>query len=150
MVVLQNDSVLLNDAEKYKPTKYTEEQFLELLNYIEDKYDRIPIVLASGMGFRRAEIFGLRWENIDFENKVISIGITSVRICTSLDKVPKNKTSLRTISGPDYVFDVLKAYKKKAHPVSDKEKLLSVGPSYYSGRFKWLLEKFEIPRLKVL
>jgi integrase len=143
------DNVILGKKEKYEPIIYDENQFLQLLEFVKDKYDIVPIVLGAGMGFRRGEIFGLTWNDIDFINKTISINKTIVHFNQDVEKSPKNITSNRVVTGPEYVFEVLSEYKNKIKPVNDKENILNISPSYYSHRFKWLLEKFSLPHIRL-
>ncbi|MDF2608944.1 MAG: prophage LambdaCh01, site-specific recombinase, phage integrase family [Lachnospiraceae bacterium] len=150
-MVKQNpaDKVILGKKTKYEPVIYDNEQFLKLLDYTKKKYDRIPIVLGAGMGFRRGEIFGLTWEDIDFDKQTISVNKTNVRFKKNMIKSPKNETSNRIITGPSYVFKTLKEYKEEVKPVNEKEFILSVTPAYYSHRFNWLLEKFDLPTIRL-
>jgi integrase len=101
------------------------------------------------MGFRRGEIFGLTWSDIDFEKQTISINKTNVRFNKNLIKSPKNATSNRIITGPSYVFKTLREYKEEMKPVNDNCFILDVSPSYYSHRFNWLLAKFDIPSIRL-
>lgn len=143
------DKVILGKKIKYEPVIYDNEQFKKLLDYTKHKYDRIPIVLGAGMGFRRGEIFGLTWSDIDFEKQTISINKTNVRFNKNLIKSPKNATSNRIITGPSYVFKTLREYKEETKPVNDNCFILDVSPSYYSHRFNWLLAKFDIPSIRL-
>jgi integrase len=143
------DKVILGKKTKYEPVIYDNNQFLELLNYTKKKYDRIPIVLGAGMGFRRGEIFGITWNDIDFTEQTISINKTNVRFSKNIIKAPKNDTSNRVITGPAYVFKTLKDYKEEVKPVSDSCYILDVSPSYYSQRFSWLLRKFDLPAIRL-
>jgi integrase len=65
--------------EEYSPATYDEEQFLELWNHVQNKYDRVPIALEAGVELKRSEIFGLTWNNIDLKNGTITIEKTKVR-----------------------------------------------------------------------
>ena len=153
---VKNNLILTNPAnnvtppkkEKFIPVIYEEHQFLQLLDYVKDKYDRVPIILGAAMGLRRGEVFGLTWKDIDFKNKTITIDKSNVRFDKDLNKAPKNESSKRTIAGPNYVFEILKEYKKETNPKSNRENILNVKPSYYSHRFKWLLEKFEMQPIR--
>lgn len=75
---------------------------------------RIIITLAITTGMRRAEIAGLQWKNIDFENETIFIehNLVYVKGHGSILKPPKNKNSIRTISIPSVLMDLLKEYKQ--------------------------------------
>lgn len=109
--------VKLSGSQKYIPKVYTEEQFKKLITIVKGTEQEIPIVLAAGCGLRRGEICGLRWDNIDFGNKTLSVEKTTVRFTKNLDKAPKNETSKRKITVPGYVIKILDYhYKKNGKP----------------------------------
>jgi integrase len=143
------DKVILGKKTKYEPVIYDNDQFLKLLDYTKNKYDRVPIVLGAGMGFRRGEIFGLTWNDIDFKNQTISVNKTSVRFTKNIIKEPKNETSNRVVTGPSYVFKTLKEYKAETKPINENCFILDVSPAYYSHRFNWLMQKFDLPTIRL-
>ncbi len=53
----------------------------------------VGIVMTIFYALRRGEIYGLKWSDIDFENDLIRIENTKVRICKIYNKRPKNKAS---------------------------------------------------------
>ncbi|WP_455715667.1 tyrosine-type recombinase/integrase [Anaerosporobacter sp.] len=129
----------------YSPNIYEQDQFNQLWNYVKDKYDRVPIILGAACGFRRGEIFGLKWTDIDFKNCKIKIQETCVRFDKTIIKDPKNQFSKREISVPKYVIDVLKDYMKEQKVINLNSNIMTVDPSYYSHRFKWILNKYNLP-----
>lgn len=74
----------------------------------------ITFLLAIYTGMRRGEVLGLKWEDIDFEEKIIYVNrsLTYVPqsgfIFTSL----KTKSSRRKIPIPDFVMKALEAHKR--------------------------------------
>ena len=79
---------------------------------------------AMFAGLRIGEILALKWENIDFENKTISVehGLTQVPIFDKKGKVLSRKTiisdtktacSVREVPVPDILLDALKDWKKQ-------------------------------------
>lgn len=133
----------------YKPNIYDQEQFNRLWNYVKDKYDRVPIILGAACGFRRGEIFGLRWSDIDYKNCKICINETCVRFDKTITKDPKNQFSKREISVPRYVIDILKDYMNEQKVIRLDDNIMQVDPSYYSHRFKWLLDKHNLPSTRL-
>lgn len=114
-----------NPADKVEPPKsirsqksiYTSEQtavFLDLLDKAPLKY-RLMCSLALGLGARREEIFGLEWQDIDFNQKLVSIKRASVYLRGKgiITGPPKNSSSLRTVSAPDSVMELLQQYKSE-------------------------------------
>lgn len=136
-------------TEQYKPNVYSEQQFFMLWDYVKDKYDRVPIALGAGLGLRRGEIFGLTWKDIDFKNNLITIKETRVRFDKTITKKPKNEASERIVHAPQYVMDTLKGYKNEQKVINMENRILSVTPSYYSERFRWLLNKFDLPKTRL-
>lgn len=71
---------------------------------------RAFFALAVYCGFRRSEIMGLEWKDIDFENKVISIVRTSQyrgKNTGIYTDTPKTKNSERHIVVTDTILDIL-------------------------------------------
>ena len=86
--------------------------FLEHLQKAPIKY-RTFFILAIFGGFRRGELLGLEWKDIDFENHIITIRRTSLysKETGIFEGTPKTKGSFRSLKLPEKVFDILKEYK---------------------------------------
>ena len=100
--------------QKEKQIYTTEEvvRFLDLLNKEPLKY-RAFFNLLIYSGFRRGEILGLEWKDIDFENNIISVRRTS---CYTAGKgiytdTTKTKKSQRTLKFPQEIMDILQDFK---------------------------------------
>ena len=106
-----NDLVLVNVAdkvkrpkvEKFKASFYDIKEIEKLFEVIQDNECKLPIMLTAMYGFRRSEVLGLKWNAIDFENKLISVQhkvletkIDGKRKIYLSDKL-KNQTSNRTL-----------------------------------------------------
>jgi integrase len=142
--------VVLGKKKKYKPTVFNKEQFLKLLQSVEGTDDEIPIILGGGCGLRRGEIFGLKWENVDFDSGTITIENTMIRFKSTKDKDgAKNEQSARTIIIPKYVLDTLNNYKIKISP-NDADKIITRWkPGSYSERYGILLDRFDLPHTRL-
>lgn len=100
------------------PTKerecYTLEEaqrFLDSLQLAPTKY-RAFFTLAIYGGFRRGELLGLEWQDIDFQNQLVKIRRTSLYLKdrgTFTDET-KTKKSRRTLKLPVCVFSVLREH----------------------------------------
>ena len=65
-------------------------------------------------GFRRGEVAGLEWNDIDFEKKTITVNRSIVEISGYglVEKTPKTENSVRTITIPEILLEQLLEYKK--------------------------------------
>ena len=88
------------------------QQFLDLLQSEPLKYQAF-FVLAIYGGFRRGELLGLEWKDIDFENNVVSIRRTSLYTKEKgiYTDTPKTKGSVRSLKMPGEVIDLLRRYR---------------------------------------
>ena len=63
-------------------------------------------------GFRKGEILSLTWDDVNFETSEITINKSVVRHKGDLvSKSPKTKGSVRTITLPDNVMEMMKQHK---------------------------------------
>lgn len=100
--------------EKEEVHYYDKETYNKVLHLLEkeDFLKRLVIETALKTGMRRSEIFGLKWKDINFEDKEITInktrqmvnGVMVVRPC-------KTESSIRTISIPTSLLTLLEQYK---------------------------------------
>lgn len=121
-----------NIIEKVKKPKstYTEIEFYthddvnKLIKYIQDEplIPKTIITLAVMTGMRRGEIFGLHWNDINFNDKTLSIRRSAQYICGKkvFEKSPKTNTSNRNIVLPEICIELLKLLKEE----NEKNKLL--------------------------
>lgn len=94
---------------------YTEEEVRVILSALDAEPINIRalVELAIFTGMRRGEIVGLKWADIDFENQCLSIkrSIYKPKDGKALEKEPKSKSSIRTISLPEHLIKTLLEYK---------------------------------------
>ena len=144
------DGVKTISIKKYKPTVYSEEQFLRLLEAVYGKDEEIPVILGAGCGLRRGEMLGLKWKNVDFKNKTITIETTKVNFTKVITKDPKTETSARTIIAPDYVIDILyNYYILKNQPDAESNIITRWGPKSLSDRFRKLLKEHNLEHIRL-
>lgn len=107
--------VTLPKNEQTEKKIYTPEQvqkFLTLLNDEPLKY-RTFFNLMIYSGFRRGEMLGLEWKDVDFENNIISVRRTSNYTAKKgvYTDTTKTRKSQRTLKFPQEIMDMLKEYK---------------------------------------
>lgn len=109
--------VTLPKNEQNEKKIYTPEQvqkFLTLLNDEPLKY-RTFFNLMIYSGFRRGEMLGLEWKDVDFENNIISVRRTSNYTAKKgvYTDTTKTRKSQRTLKFPQEIMDMLKEYKSE-------------------------------------
>ena len=99
---------------KEKPI-YSQEEIAQLLTAIngEDTKYRAFFYLIAYSGFRRSEMLGLEWKDIDFENNIISIKRTSNYTSERgiYTDTTKTKRSKRVLKINPYIMGILKELK---------------------------------------
>lgn len=88
---------------------WTIEEFNQFINSIDDDYYKILFKLLFFTGMRKGELLALKWEDIDFNNKTISINKTITR--NHELQTPKTQTSNRIISISDNLINELSKLK---------------------------------------
>lgn len=79
---------------KQKFQYYTEDEIKRLKEVFKNKKFEKIILFALGTGMRRGEIFGLQWDDIDFEKREINIIHNLTMSADIIDGKIKNKFSL--------------------------------------------------------
>lgn len=104
---------------KSKIVYFTKEEQAMLEEYLlrNNSLINIGILICLYTGIRLGEICGLKWTDIDFVNKSISINRTVLRIKNTdnnsnnktkkIISSPKSESSLRTIPIPDFIIEQL-------------------------------------------
>ena len=115
--------VTVPKGEKKEKEIYTLEEIEVLFSLLETaplKY-RTFFTLAIYSGFRRGELLGLEWKDIDWEHNVISVRRTSNYTADKgiYTDTTKTKKSQRSLKFPPMVMDLLKEYKSE----QDEEKV---------------------------
>ena len=121
-------------GEKKEKEIYTLEEVEQLFVLLEKapiKY-RTFFTLAIYSGFRRGELLGLEWKDVDFDNNVISVRRTSnyTKDRGTYTDTTKTKKSQRSLKFPQLVMDLLRDYKS----VQDKERIAAGTAWTYTDR----------------
>ncbi|MBI9013180.1 MAG: site-specific integrase [Clostridiales bacterium] len=113
---------------KYKATILDFSNINKLLEAFIDTDIYIAVLLALNLGLRRGEVLGLRWSDIDFDRKVLTISQTLV----STERGPrfsdpKSDDSCRTLLISDELISVLTEVKRY------QEKFIAIYKDTYSN-----------------
>lgn len=139
--------VLANQGNKKKGKKIeiiNQTEQTALLRYLSVDTDRFKagICLCYATGLRLGEVCSLKWEDIDFDQRIIHINRTVQRIAVTgghaktalMESVPKSAFSMREIPISDYIVRILCGLERSGAYVIGGEK--PVEPRTYENRFK--------------
>lgn len=107
--------------------------FLDVLDKSELPFQiKVFLNLSIFSGCRRGELLALTWRDIDFENSSIQIYKAVAKSKGQMIlKVPKNKSSVRTLTLPQHVMDMLRQLKQE-----QREYVLKLGSAWKGKRGK--------------
>jgi integrase len=92
-----------------EPSILEPEEIVSILRELEGVEPvRTAFLLAAVTGMRRGEIFGLKWEDVDFETGVLRIRRSYV---DGVEGPPKTESSRRPLPLPPQAVEALKAWK---------------------------------------
>ena len=106
-------NVELPKVQRYIPDYYDINEMEELLKVIVGTPIESVVYLTAHYGFRRGEVLGLRWKDVDFENDFIQVRNTRTGVCTEVEKTPKTDSSIRKLPLIPCVKTYLKQLKKQ-------------------------------------
>ena len=114
-----------NDVPKDKPKDseynfWTLDEFNKFIQNVNDYYYKIVFTFLYRTGLRIGEFKALNWNDIDLNNKTLSI---SKELVHGLIITPKTENSIRIIDLDNYLVKMLKEYKKtqeKLYGFNDK------------------------------
>ena len=128
-LVAQNisDKVEVPKKKKPKVSFYTSEQANIMLDLAKKtkRYNELLVAVYTGM--RRGEIYGLRWQDVDWDNSIINVrqSVQYTPLNGIFFKEPKTESGKRDIKVGAIVMSAL-----KQHRVDQTKKKLLLGNSY--------------------
>ena len=145
-------NILLPKKTTFTNNYYTVTNLKQLIAISQNTNIHIPIVLASIYGLRRGEILGLKWKDIDFDNKTIKICETRVRTLSYVEKKTKND-KIKLLPLLPFIEKILINYKKGACynkiyvcTNSNREPL---GINYLSKQFQEIIKSSVLPPIRL-
>lgn len=156
---LKIKKVNLPKLEKNKIEILTKKEKQKLINYCMNNLSKetLGIIICLNTGLRIGEICSLKWENIEFEEKVIKVKKTVQRIYNKREKkskiiMGKAKTdnSIREIPMNKKIYEILqsmkKLYNKDFFVLSGTTNALE--PRRYQKIFKDILKQSKVKKYK--
>jgi integrase len=115
------DKKVIDDESVYTPEEM--QRILELIHQEDGMAIQFKVyfTLAVFTGFRRGELLGLEWKDVDFDRQIVSVKRTSNYISAKgiYEDTPKTRTSQRTIKIPLEVMGLLKQFQKQQKEYAD-------------------------------
>lgn len=139
MAILPKKKVTIEQLESEAPeVKYLEREELKfLLDVVGQKGrpgDEVVFKLLAFTGMRVGELLALKWRDIDFEKKEISITKTIFNIDGKKDEykllTPKTKKSIRKVTVDDNILLFL-----KKHRIKQNEQKMKIRSMWHNGDF---------------
>ena len=139
-------------------------RLLHILEEQDNQQFKTAITALLYTGLRSGELLALRWEDIDFDNNLLSITKTLTRLPGEyFFSTPKTKASERKVNAPPELIALMKAHKtwqaerrlalgkawKNSGQVFTNEKGDFYNRTTLNQQFKRLLKKHELPDLHI-
>lgn len=145
--------------DRYKPTVLSKEQLQTLQHYFYGTLYYLPIMFCMSLGLRRGEMLGIKWCDIDFNNKTIHIqrSVTPIKGGIDASKTKTDKSN-RFLVIPDFLFlelknryDSLQAVDSEAENlyinVTEDNNVISA--SILQKAFKKALKECSLPDIRI-
>jgi len=101
------------------PEILTTEEFRDLVREL-DQRERVIVLLAGSTALRRGELFGLRWEDIDFKQQLV---LVTHSIFQNVEGEPKTAASRKPVPLPAIVIEELRTWRTVSLYRSEKDYL---------------------------
>ena len=147
-------NVVLPKIEKKQTKRISDTEHKRLIDYLKANMslNAFGILLSLCMGLRIGELCGLKWSDVDFQQKILHIRRTVQRItCINGNRktkvvisTPKSATSFRDIAIPDFLMAYFRMFRNEADffILSGADKPVEARTMQY--RYKKILKSAEI------
>lgn len=140
--------------QKINPQFYDEEEAQRVVDCLYKETLKWRLLILGSMigGWRRGELIGLEWHNVDFENRILTVenNIPLTKDGEAVEKGPKSFASYRDVDMPEWYMNDLSLYRQEWLETKDKlgDKWLGENreyvfhngkgkPYYYQHPYKW-------------
>lgn len=147
-------NVVLPKVEKKQIKKISDIEQKRLISYLRENMSlaAFGILISLFMGLRIGELCGLKWSDVDFQNKILHIKRTVQRISSDngsrktkvIISTPKSETSFRSVAIPDFLMDYFEKFQSEDDffILSCSDKVIE--PRTMQYRYKKMLRSAEI------
>jgi len=144
---------------EYKPRVPTEKEFDKIHKIFKEigLEEELIILLAGWCGLRRGEIFGLKFDDIDWKRGEIRVDeamAIQAENCRFALKKPKSANSIRTVAAPDYLMDRLREQQKQRLKNVESLKgdalpVITLNPYTFSRFYTTTVRKHKLPKIRL-
>jgi len=106
--------VELPKLNRYKAEIYSGDEISKVIDAAEGTEMYLPVLLEIAVGFRRGELLALKWDAVDFDNRIIHVRENRVNGDGKVQvKAPKSSAGVRDITvGSNIISELKKAHKE--------------------------------------
>ncbi|MDO5110856.1 MAG: site-specific integrase [Clostridia bacterium] len=148
---------------KFEVEPLMPEEARRLISACEETEIYMPVLLALVLGLRRGEVLALQWDDVDFDNRTVSIRRSANLIKGQfVISDTKTKNSRRTLRISDTMWNCLNEHKMKQRQFSEafgegfnpynlvncREDGTPFTPYAIQYRFKEILSKYNLPDIR--
>ena len=147
-------NVVLPKAERKQVEKISDTEQKKLVSYLKANMSltAFGILLSLFMGLRIGELCGLKWEDVDFRNKILHIRRTVQRISSAngnrktkiVISAPKSATSFREIAIPDMLMKYFEMFRGETDHFILSRTDKPIEPRTMQYRYKKILRSAEV------
>ena len=128
----------------------TLQEFNKMIDYVTDKENKFFYIILFWTGMRKGELLALTYEDVDFENKTISINknfqiVKNERVITD----PKTPKSKRVIAVNDIVLNCIKEMWDTAYKPKKTDAIFYVSKFSLKRQLDTACKKAGVPRIRV-
>lgn len=136
--------ITLPKKQSYHPNVYNDEDIHKMLNCAKGTDLYLPLLLDVYTGLRRGELLALRWSDIEFEGKKITVRQNVVLAGSEiLIKGPKTESGKREIAISDKLISILQEHYRD-HSYTERVVCQANGKPYHPDSFTQKFQRFLI------
>lgn len=130
---------------------WTVDEFNKFIECVQDKpVSKVAFSIMFWTGIRSGELLALTYNDFDFENKTVSINKNYSRLeGKDLILEPKTTKSKRVITIPQFLCELVQAYKEQLYDYKPSERLFQVTKYYLHHEMDRGSKKANIPRIRI-
>lgn len=151
-------------ARKFKADYLNGQQLEQMLTLFKGNPVELPVKLCAMYGFRRSEVLGLKWKNVDLLNRTITISETlQQNNGGEYTDAPKTDSSFRTLPMSEVTCELLKKHKAlqeermklmgnyyvRTDYICTLPNGLVITPNYLSRSFHAVISKSDLPQIRL-